>query len=50
MPKICIIFLFWVFLEKWIFLGDSEIDLKINVFLAAVESAVDGDIDADVVY
>ncbi len=28
--------------------GDSGNDLKINVFLAAVESAVDVDVDADV--
>ncbi len=31
---------------KW-FTGDSENDLKINIFLAAVESAVDVDVDAD---
>ncbi len=30
------------------FTGDSENDLKINIFLAAVESAVDVDVDADV--
>ena len=30
------------------FTGDSENDLKINIFLAAVESAVD--VDADVVF
>ncbi len=29
-------------------LGNSENDLKINIFLAAVESAVDMDTDADV--
>ncbi len=28
------------FLENWNFLGDSEYDLKIHVFLAALESAV----------
>ncbi len=43
--------LFWVFLEKWKFLsdylGDSENDLMIIVFLAAVESAVDVDVDVD---
>ncbi len=51
--KICVIFLFfWVFLEKFILLGDSlgdsENDSKINVFLAAVETAVDVNVDADV--
>ena len=35
-----------MFLEKWNFLSDSENDLKINDFLAAVESAVDVDVDA----
>ena len=33
-------------IHKW-FTGDSENDLKINIFLAAVESAVDGDADLD---
>ncbi len=32
------------------FTGDSENDLKINIFLAAVESAVDVDADTDVVF
>ncbi len=34
------------------FTGDSENDLKINIFLAAVESAVDvdADLNADVVF
>ena len=32
------------------FIGDSENDLKINIFLAAVESAVDVGLDADVVF
>ncbi len=44
MPKLCVIFLFWMFLEKLNFMGDSENDLKINVFLAAVESAMDVDV------
>ena len=33
-------------IHKW-FTGDSENDLKINIFLAAVESAVDVDMDLD---
>ena len=33
-------------IHKW-FTGDSENDLKINIFLAAVESDVDADLDAD---
>ncbi len=38
---------FWLFLENG-FLGDSENDLKISVFVAAVESAVELDVDVDV--
>ncbi len=35
-------------IHKW-FTGDSENDLKINIFLAAVESAVDVEADTGVV-
>ncbi len=46
------IFLFWAFLEErnilGDYLGDSENDLKINIFLAAVESGVAVAVDADV--
>ena len=34
---------------RW-FTGNSENDLKINIFLAAVELAVDVDVDADGVF
>ena len=36
-------------IHKW-FTGDSENDLKINIFLAAGESDVDLDADTDVVF
>ena len=36
-------------IHKW-FTGDSENDLKINIFLAAGESDVDMDADTDVVF
>ncbi len=37
------------FFCKW-FTGDSENDLKINIFLAVGESDVDVELDADVVF
>ncbi len=43
MPKIYVISLFLVVSVKNSFLSDSENDLKINVFLAAMES--EGDVD-----
>ncbi len=39
-------FFVYIFFHKW-FTGDSENDLKINIFLAAVESDVDLDADLD---
>ena len=39
-------FFVYSFFGKW-FTGDSENDLKINIFLAAGESDVDVDLDTD---
>ncbi len=51
MPKICVFFLFLGVSGKMIFfgdsLGDSENNLKVHVFLSAVESAVAADVGVD---